>query len=255
MKNQLLVNRNFRELNPILVGEEHCTSGHSFGPAVRKYTLIHYVISGCGSYMVGEHTYAVHPGEAFIILPDEVTVYTADEFDPWFYRWIAFDGELSKHFANAPRVISPSPRIFESIGEAITNVSSMREYRLCATLFELYADVFSGRSESHHYVRRVQDFVCASYMQDISVERIAESMNLDRRYLSRIFKERSGQTIQNYIISVRLEAARERLLEGATVSEAALLCGYGDECNFSKMFKLRYGISPGRWRQQNDKSD
>ncbi len=251
MKRKLLVNRNFKELNPISVGEEHCRPGHSFGPAVRKYTLIHYVISGTGSYTVGDNTYAVHPGEAFVILPDEVTIYTASETDPWHYRWIGFDGALSKQFSNIPRVISPSPRIFEAVGEAIRN-ESMSEYRLCAALFELYADVFSGKTESHHYVRRIRDFVAVSYMQDITVEKIAEGMNLDRRYLSRIFKERTGQTIQDYIISVRLEAARERLLGGATVSEAALLCGYGDECNFSKMFKRRYGISPGRWRQQSD---
>ncbi len=252
MKNKLIVNRNFRELNPILVGEEHCEPGHSFGPAVRKYTLIHYVMSGSGTYHVGGRTYNVRAGEAFIILPDEVTVYTASESDPWYYRWIGFDGELSAQFANAPRVISPSQRIFDQIGDAIAN-DNMREYRLCAVLFELYADVFSGKPENHHYVRRVRDFICASYMQRISVEKIAEGMNLDRRYLSRIFKERMGQTIQDYIITVRLEAARERLSEGATVSETATLCGYEDECNFSKMFKRRYGISPGAWRRKNEK--
>ncbi len=252
MKNKLIVNRNFRELNPILVGEEHCAPGHSFGPAVRKYTLIHYVMSGSGCYYVGGRAYPVHAGDAFIILPDEVTVYTASENDPWYYRWIGFDGELSAKFADAPRVISPSQRIFELVGDAIAT-ENMREYRLCAALFELYSDVFSGKPENHHYVRRVRDFICASYMQPISVEKIAEGMNLDRRYLSRIFKERMGQTIQDYIISVRLEAARERLLEGATVFEAAMLCGYADECNFSKMFKRRYGISPGAWRRRNEK--
>ncbi len=250
-KNPLLVNRHFREFNPVVAGEENCASGHSFGPAVRKYTLVHYVISGSGTLFAGGQVYPVHAGEAFVILPGEVTVYTASESEPWFYRWIGFDGELSGRFANAPRVITPSPRIFETIGEALM-LEDMREYRLCAALFELYADVFSGKSENHHYVRRIRDFVRASYMQHISVKKIAEGMNLDRRYLTRIFKERTGQTIQDYIITVRLEAARERLLEGATVSEAAMLCGYEDVCNFSKMFKRRYGVSPGRWKRQGE---
>ncbi len=246
----LLVNRRFSELNPLVVGEEHCKSGHTFGPAIRDYVLIHYVLSGCGSITVGEKTYNVQAGEAFLILPDEVTVYSADTNDPWFYRWIGFNGKLSEKFKEASRVFSPSSRIFNTIGRAIEN-EDMREYCLCAALFELYADTFSSSTCNPHYVRRVRDFINASYMSKISVEHIAEEMNLDRRYLSRIFKAKTGQTIQDYIVSVRLTAASERLKNGATVSEAALLSGYDDECNFSKMFKRRYGISPGAWRREN----
>lgn len=251
MKSPPLVNRRFRELNPLVAGEQHCPAGYSFGPAIREYTLIHYVLSGSGSLTVGDKTYPVHAGEAFIILPHEVTVYAASKSDPWHYRWIGFDGELSSKFADAPRVISPSTRAFEMIGTAIAT-EDLREHRLVAALFELYADTFSSRAGNPHYVRRVCDFINAFYMDHISVEEIAREINLDRRYLSHIFKARIGKSIQEYLISVRLEAARERLRDGATVAEAAILCGYRDVCNFSKMFKRHYGISPAAWRQQSD---
>ena len=82
------------------------------------------------------------------------------------------------------------------------------------------------------------------------MEEISEKMNLDRRYLSRLFKEKTGQTIQEYLISVRMEAAKKQLARGASVAEAAQLCGYDDACNFSKMFKRLFGISPGKWKSE-----
>jgi len=99
-------------------------------------------------------------------------------------------------------------------------------------------------------VRRVKNYIQAMYMQQVRVERIAQIMNLDRRYLSRLFKEKTGESIQEYLISVRMEAAQKHLKNGASVAEAAQLCGYDDVCNFSKMFKRLMGVSPGQWREK-----
>ena len=48
MTTLMLTNRHLRDLNPILAGAENCEPGHAFGPAVRNYTLLHYVASGRG---------------------------------------------------------------------------------------------------------------------------------------------------------------------------------------------------------------
>ena len=98
-KETFLINRRFEDLNPIVHGREICAPGHTFGPAVRRYTLIHYVMSGKGTYRVGGETYHVEAGEAFRILPGEITVYSADSDDPWTYRWVGFDGALSERFS------------------------------------------------------------------------------------------------------------------------------------------------------------
>ena len=64
----LLTNRHFQELNPLIAGEEFCEPNHSFGPAVRKYTLIHYVVSGKGTLYSRGGTHTVSAGQAFLIL-------------------------------------------------------------------------------------------------------------------------------------------------------------------------------------------
>ena len=65
----LLINRHFAELNPVIVGQEVCAPGHRFGPSVRKYVLLHCVLSGKGTYTCGGVTYPVATGQIFRILP------------------------------------------------------------------------------------------------------------------------------------------------------------------------------------------
>ena len=232
---RFLTNRNLSDLNPLIAGEEFCAPGHSFGPAVRAYTLLHYVISGKGVFYTDGHAYPVTAGQVFCILPGQVTTYTADENDPWHYRWIGFDGKLSADFSRLPPVFDCPEQFFPA---------EESEYRLAASLLELYGHLFAGERGGNPHVLRVENYIRAQYMQPVKVEGIARALNLDRRYLSRLFKAHTGCTVQEFLIRVRLEAAAGHLHRGASVTESAALCGYEDVANFSKMFKRHYGISP-----------
>lgn len=234
-RTRFLTNRNLFDLNPLIAGQEHCQSGHSFGPAVREYTLLHYVISGKGKLYARGEVFPVGAGQVFLIRPGEVTTYTADKADPWHYRWIGFDGKLSEDFSRLPSVFSCQERFFPP---------EESEYRLAASLMELYDHLFAEVKGGNHHVLRVENYIRAQYMQPIKVEGIARDLNLDRRYLARLFKAHTGCTVQEYIIRVRLEAAAGHLRQGKSVQEAAALSGYEDVSNFSKMFKRHYGISP-----------
>lgn len=243
----VLKNRHFSDLNPILFGQEECDPHHSFGPRTRDYTLIHFVTKGHGIYSVNGTDHRVGPGEAFIICPNVITTYSADPTDPWAYSWVGFDGSLSEHFGELP----PTVRFRTNWAEKITQLErdwSTLEYHVAAILFLMYSEWFAERKEKNDYVRSVKDYVDAKYVESISVEEISAQLNLDRRYLSRYFKQKTGQSIQEYLIDVRIKKAKKLLEHGSTVYEAAQLCGYEDVCNFSKMFKKHTGISPGKWK-------
>ncbi len=250
MREDILVNRNLKDLNPLFVGTEHCLPGKSFGPTVRKYALIHCILEGKGKIYKQEGTYLAQAGEAFLILPGEVVTYEADHDDPWVYQWVGFDGELAERFRELPTVIPLSSSYTQAMLDSLG--SDLREYRIAALLFEMSAALFGEKKAEHDYVRRVQDYIRAVYMQDLHVEDIAESMNLNRRYLSRFFKKKTGMTVQEYLIHTRMEEAKRLLLQGKSVSEAAMLCGYQDPFHFSKMFKHYFGVSPGLWKKEQE---
>jgi hypothetical protein len=94
MNHNVIVNDEcYGGLNPVLFGYEDCAKNHFFGPAIRKYYLLHFVVSGFGKFEIGGKSYSVGPGEIFVIPPDEETYYEADSEHPWHYIWIGFTGD------------------------------------------------------------------------------------------------------------------------------------------------------------------
>jgi len=241
--NLFLTNRQLSDLNPLIAGEHFCDPNYGTKPQKRNYTLIHSVVSGKGTFCTGGNTYSVEAGEAFLILPGEICSYRADSKDPWHYRWIGFDGALSSHFATLPPVFPLPENILQKMLE-VAGEPSVAEYRLTAELFKLYARLFSQKNPENRYVQQVQNYIQTSYMLPIRVEDIANQFNLDRRYLSWLFKQETGQSIQTHLIAVRMESALQHLQDGFSVKETARLVGYPDAANFSKMFKKFFGQSP-----------
>lgn len=245
----LLENQKLTDLNPLFFGKEDCLPKHYHGPRIRPYTLIHYVYSGKGTVIKEHGETSVHEGQAFIIHPGEVVTYIADSENPWHYYWIGFDGKLTERFKELNDVVEIPEYLFESIFQCAEK--SMCEYRVVALLYEIYIALFSKSEVRSDYIKQVKDYVKAFYMQDISVENIAKSINLDRRYLSRIFKQRTGMTIQDYIINKRIKVSQTYLLQGYSVEEVAIMSGYLDVSNFSRIFKRRTGVSPMEWKKIN----
>ena len=237
-----LTNLQLQELNPVIAGWQRCKSGHRFGPHIRSYTLLHYVLSGKGTLYIGQEKHPVKAGQVFVILPGQVTTYEADRDDPWYYCWVGFDGSLSRSFTSLSPVFSLEEKLFTDIFPAEN--AQNPEVWIAGGLYRLYAKLFAPPVEENSHVQKVKNFIRTGYMDDLTVEGIADSLGLDRRYLSRLFKAHTGCTVQEYLIRTRMEAADQYLRQGYSVQEAAALSGYRDVPNFSRMYKRRYGFAP-----------
>lgn len=76
------------ELSIFNCGLERCAPGHTWGPGIRDHYLIHLVVAGKGTFEVGGHTWELVPGDLFFAQPSQLIRYTADEQQPWEYRWV-----------------------------------------------------------------------------------------------------------------------------------------------------------------------
>ena len=74
------------------VGFQKCDALYQWGPGIRDHYLIHYIISGKGTYRVAGQTYHLSGGDTFLVYPNTEVVYCADEQDPWEYAWVGFTG-------------------------------------------------------------------------------------------------------------------------------------------------------------------
>jgi transcriptional regulator GlxA family with amidase domain len=85
---------------------------------------------------------------------------------------------------------------------------------------------------------------------DLSIEALAERVNLGARHFSRSFTLTFGMTPGRYVESVRLDAARERLTSSnRTVEAVAASVGFASPDVFRRAFERRFGVSPTIYRR------
>ena len=236
------------EIEPLFVGYEKCEKGHSFGPYVRPCFLIHFCLSGKGCLQdkYGEHI--ISQGEMFVIRPGEVTVYTADEADPWEYCWIGFSGEKADVFFTERSVYPIPPSFAARLLERIRQGEDRAEGYL-PFLFELIYALFCKQKNtvsSDARIANARQYIDHNYMYPIRVDEIARELGFERSYLYRLFKKQFGIGVKDYITQVRMEHARALLATGYTVGQVARMVGFEDLFHFSRSFKSYFGVSPSK---------
>lgn len=94
-------------------------------------------------------------------------------------------------------------------------------------------------------VNTIIEFINDNYMRELSLDVISQNMYLSPAYISKIFKEETGESPINYLIKVRLAKAAEYIKAGnMSIKEVASAIGYNDAYHFSKLFKKYYGYPP-----------
>lgn len=96
-------------------------------------------------------------------------------------------------------------------------------------------------------VNSLMNYMNENYMRPISLETISKKIYLSPAYISKVFKDETGETPINYLIKIRLSKAREMLIAGGrSVKSIAIAVGYDDAYYFSKLFKKYHGIAPSK---------
>jgi AraC-like DNA-binding protein len=102
------------------------------------------------------------------------------------------------------------------------------------------------------YVQKAIKFIQCKYPEPIRVTDIASVCGLDRSYLSRLFKDATGQSLQGYLVAYRMKMAAQLMRDGSnSIQYVSLAVGYSDIFTFSKAFKKHYGVSPTEYRKNN----
>ena len=249
MGNLLKIHSDYNDFKPVILGRENCSPCHKCGPYIREFYLIHFVLDGKGTFTNQNGTYEVSKGQAFLIRPGEVTTYVADEKTPWTYAWVHFKGALSAKFDDVPDVFDFEKSFINDFLIAF-DIEDNVEIYVTGMLFILYSKLLSPSTNSN-YPSKTKQYIDINYMNDMTVDGIANMLCINRKYLSRIFKARYGKTIQQYIVEKRLTEAQKLLTLGYGVEQSAHMVGYRDSFNFSKSFKKLYGKSPSDYKKNS----
>ena len=269
-------NENFIDLGMFQCGREACTPCHSFGPVTRNHYLFHYVLSGTGTLMADDakgitQTYSVRSGQGFLIFPEQITTYYADQHSPWEYSWIEFDGlrvkealSLTDFSLNHPIYHPHSKDLQEQMVKEMNYIISHPKessFHLLGHLY-LFFDYFSQSAKStrltqsskmsDYYIQEAIHYMEQNFQNDISIEEIAAVCGINRSYLGKIFRNSIGRSPQEFVMNYRMVKAAELLkLTTLSIADIGNAVGYSNPLHFSRAFKNVYGVSPREWRNEN----
>lgn len=128
-----------------------------------------------------------------------------------------------------------------------------------ADMTALLADAYHGAAgrlaaarDTRHdaLVQKVRHIVREQLDQDLSLHRLAQQVYLSESYLSRLFRETTGEQLRTYIVRLRMEHAAALLTDTTLpIGEVGLRVGYDRLQSFAKTFKREMGVTPSDFRR------
>ena len=247
----------FQPESPVHVcdfGYHKTPSGHEFGPATRPYYLLHLIEKGKGEIERQGVVTRLGAGDAFLICPDEITTYRADQDDPWVYRWVSFNGSFVKELIeNTTQSLCMPYR--KSGLLALQNALEQEISDPIGSLNCLFAVLDSIKTQSSapsnpDPVSTALQYLEYNYFQSIDVGALAKQLGFTRAYFSTLFSQKTGESPYAYLTKVRIRKAKEFLLDPSrSVEEIAYSTGFSSIQRFSEMFKKATGCSPTQYRK------
>lgn len=268
--------KNFVDLGMYQFGWERCAPSHSYGPIARNHFLFHYVLSGTGKLFAENEkkesiSYSVKSGQGFLIFPNQVCTYIADQEIPWEYVWIEFDGIHAKEVISLTGLSWGQPIYkarYRDIAETmksemlyIAHHANESPLHLIGHMY-LFMDSFIRSATSiilpkqnslrDFYIKEAITYIEQNYQNEITIEDIARVCGLNRSYFGKIFHDAIGKSPQEFLISYRMIKATELLkYSKLSIAEIGQAVSYQNQLHFSRAFKKIYGISPRQWRAEN----
>ncbi|MDP4090108.1 MAG: AraC family transcriptional regulator [Bacillota bacterium] len=240
------------------------------------FLSVMYILSGSCSYLINDIPYKVKKGDILIINPGVTHGKTVPqggevlEFHAGFENFSVHDLPKNHIIPDNITPIITSSNYESDLKQCCSEI--LKEQNKCEAGSELILKVLGMRLlivllqatcqreavrekgcinfetyDRSTIVNAITEFINSNYMQELSLEIISQNMYLSPAYISKLFKEETGDSPINYLIKVRLSKARDFLAAGnMTIKEAAHSVGYDDAYHFSKLFKKYYGFPPSR---------
>ena len=136
---------------------------------------------------------------------------------------------------------------------SINNTLSLKEFpALCSKMIHKYCLLVKNHAMKDYspVIREIISYIDFCYMEDLSLNLFAEKFNMTKTYLSALFKKETGDTLTDYIHTVRMRRAITLINSSSSpVAYIASACGYNDINYFIRIFKRTYGLYPKQYQK------
>ncbi len=237
----------------------------------QKHWIILYTYSGQGCFEDKRGVHTLNPESCLLCNPgdpDIVYKYPPCEKDPWRFLWLAFntgsEQKKCREFYNelGPVFHLPSDskiiNYLESFGihdKTTYEMSPFEGAQLVMNVFLALGNTIPTLSKSNGsnvIIKKITNYLNKEPIQNASVTNTAKSLNVSREHLSRIFKEQTGLSLQQYILQQKIKTACKLLLQtNLSIKQISARLGFSNQRNFSRAFIKHKGFPPRDYRKFN----
>lgn len=225
------------------------------------------LLTGNADVMIGGEHYTLTAGDFAIAMPNVLHGYYREADIDAFLLIVprrycdAYATILENHTVATPviRAAQHGGRLIERIRELIRAYKSTSPFRreiLVGCFTVLFGEVFSytGMTESRkapeETERRLIAYCLENYMQEISLDSLADSLHVSRSYISYIFSNKLHVSLPDFIGSLRIAEAKRQIENGAGITEAALNAGFSSIRTFNRRFAKESGMTPREFKKR-----
>ena len=228
------------------------------------------VVRGCVSYIVEGHKYKLSEGALMLMRSSETHKLVVEKSTEYERYVLNFSPSLVSKIGLSRELLSPFKE--REIGEKNLYLAEEFKYLPPAVYFERAFSDKKSLSENDVIISLLSSLLCEikrafdnkeefttrkrsvsekiiSYINDnlkndITIEKIANSLHISKTQVSREFKGAVGTSVYDYVLTKRLILFNKRLGKEKNIQKLSQECGFHDYSSFYRLYKKRFGISP-----------
>lgn len=227
--------------------------------------LIMYITKGTCDITFDGKNFTAKTGE-FVLL-DCYLPHQYGSVNAWEAAWLHFDGTLARSFYqeitshNGPVISTTNSAVLSHMLDKICNYFRNSSPIVEADISTHITAILNGllnsiqdNNQSLNFTTTIADsisFINEHFREEISLDEMAQTVNLSPYHFTRIFARKTGFTPYQYLINTRISAAKFMLKSSeASVKDIAFSIGFHSESNFCSTFKKWEKVTPSEYRKQ-----
>ncbi|WP_041680337.1 AraC family transcriptional regulator [Cupriavidus necator] len=258
--------RNRMRFGPGAAGIERAEAqfhDHAFAPHRHATYAIGITLSGVQTFRYRGETRHCLPGECHILHPDELHDGRAGTPEGFGYRIVYVDPALVQQALGGralpfvPDPVVGTARIAECLATGVWNlddaVDALSGVDIVASVTQLLLDAAGHPSDERSRalalpaLMHVRELIIGDSQRELDMETLERAAGLDRWTIARQFRVLFGTSPGRFRTQCQLARVRGLLMEGASLSAAAIEAGFADQSHMTRQFKGAFGVTPGRW--------
>ncbi len=223
----------------------------------QNHCIFHYTISGQGEVIYKNKSYKTRPGEGFFNIINDCESgygYPENAHEPWEFIVLCMDGGNTREFV--------SEMLSQNVIYKINNQFAFKKLCLelakgnlfCDQNFSLISQLISliYHQELNPICEKFVNITAQTFMQNPTIESIANDIGVSREHLQRTFKSQYGKSCAKHIDMLRLNEICSLLSTGnMTELEISEQMNFASLSSMINFFRKHTGVSPGQYRKSN----